>query len=164
MRSPAANNVAALCANGASKSAGSRTSNHNFVEYPAPLVVSLVSMGWTPTSDFWYGWAFDGQKWGDFRDKKRLTEFSNCDPKPSKSGNRPVDSAGFGRPSELADEEWLRRYESIRSFLQVEWGKIGYQLKRVQSREEVVALFEALQNRGSREKPVERIVELLTTP
>jgi len=99
-----------------------------------------------------------------FVTKKRLTEFSNDDANPSKSGDRLVDGAGFGRPSELIDEEWLWRYESIRSFLQVEWGKVGFQLKRVQNREEVVALFKTLQDRGSREKPVERIVELLTTP
>src|SRR5690242_18532047 len=45
LRSPAANNVAAPCVNGANKSAGSRTSNHNFVEHAFPFVIRLVSMG-----------------------------------------------------------------------------------------------------------------------
>lgn len=98
-----------------------------------------------------------------FVTKKRLTEYSNYDAKPSKSGNRPVDGARLGRPSELTAGEWRRRYKRIRRFLQIECGKIEYELKRVKNPQEVQALFRTLPNRGPREESVETIVQLLTT-
>src|SRR5690242_21291372 len=50
--SPVARSVAALYAKGASKSAGSRTSNHNFIEYVVRLLASFVSIGCMPITWF----------------------------------------------------------------------------------------------------------------
>ena len=97
--------------------------------------------------------------------KTNLTELPGYNPRTLKSSNPGLpDARLLGRPTELSDEEWLRRYKSIRWFLQVECGKIGYELPRVQSPQGLVALFGTLQDRGSREQPVERIIKLLTTP
>jgi hypothetical protein len=55
-----------------------------------------------------------------------------------------------GRQTEVSDEELLKRFKSVTWFLQVEWGKIGYQIQRVGSPREIVALLKSIGNRGSR--------------
>lgn len=52
LRSPVARSVATLCAKGASKSAGSRASNHCLVEYVVRFLVCLVSIGCIPINRF----------------------------------------------------------------------------------------------------------------
>ena len=52
LRSTVVNNDAALCANGANKSSGSRTSNHNSAKGALPVACNFVRMGWSASRPF----------------------------------------------------------------------------------------------------------------